>query len=84
MLDTTIDVKTKYCMFLDGDTTSERDLDELMGEFAKKNFDLASVRVLASKKKTVIEHLQNIEYEIAMDAKAISLVNFWSLYDCEN
>lgn len=64
-------VKTPYCIFLDGDTVAEDNVDSVMGAFRDSGFDLSSVRVVASKQSTLAEKLQSIEYELAMDARKV-------------
>jgi cellulose synthase/poly-beta-1,6-N-acetylglucosamine synthase-like glycosyltransferase len=64
-------VTTKYCIFLDGDTVAHDDLRTLVGEMELFKYDLASVRVLASQQKTIMEKLQSVEYELAMDARQV-------------
>ncbi len=64
-------VQTKYCIFLDGDTTATDDLAQLVGAVDENDLDIASVRVLASRRKTLIEKLQAVEYELAMDARRV-------------
>jgi cellulose synthase/poly-beta-1,6-N-acetylglucosamine synthase-like glycosyltransferase len=64
-------VKTKYCIFLDGDTYANDDLTKLAGLMSQKDFDVASVRILASKTDTMMEKLQAVEYELAMDCRRI-------------
>ncbi len=64
-------VTTKYCIFVDGDTIAKEHLSKLVGLMIEKQHDLASVRVLASKQDTIMEKLQSIEYQVAMDARKI-------------
>ena len=64
-------VDTTYCIFLDGDTVARKSLYFLVGQMQQQGEDLCSVRVLASKKETLMEKLQSIEYELAMDARKI-------------
>ncbi len=64
-------VDGEICILLDGDTTSRQNLDILVGVFSNKKYDIASVRVLASKENTLAEKLQSIEYRLAMDARRI-------------
>ncbi len=64
-------VKTKYCIFLDGDTVAMDSFYKLIGLMAEKDFDIASVRILVSKTKTIMEKLQDVEYTLAMDARKI-------------
>ncbi len=64
-------VTTKYSILIDGDTVTRKPLDRLAGLMEEKKFDLASVRVLASKADTMMEKLQSVEYELAMDARKI-------------
>lgn len=69
--DSFVAVRTGYCIFVDGDTVAVEDLAKLVGVMRKKDYDIASVRVLASKNETVMEKLQGIEYQLAMDARKI-------------
>jgi hypothetical protein len=71
LLDSFEVVNTKYVIFIDADTTTERDLKNLVYIFNERNYDIASVRVLPSETKTVMEKLQNIEYQLAMDCRKI-------------
>ncbi len=64
-------VTTKYCIFLDGDTVAKQSFYKLAGLMENQSFDIASVRVLVSKKDTIMEKLQSVEYELAMDARRI-------------
>ncbi|HLE48509.1 MAG TPA: glycosyltransferase family 2 protein [Patescibacteria group bacterium] len=61
----------KYVIFIDGDTFVDGSLSLLCGAMDENNFDLASVKVLPSKRNTVMEHLQGVEYDIAMQARLI-------------
>lgn len=64
-------VDSAYCVFIDADTVSDARLELLVGSFAACDYDLASVRVVASNSRTVMERLQAMEYQIAMDARRI-------------
>lgn len=64
-------IDTSYCIFLDGDTVAYEKLFKLVHLMRELNFDLASVRVLASKQETIMEKLQSVEYDLAMDARKI-------------
>lgn len=64
-------VKTKYCIFIDGDTIAKEPLEMLVGTFEEHKYDIASVRVLASKEDTIMEKLQSFEYKLAMDARKL-------------
>jgi hypothetical protein len=64
-------VDTEYCIFLDGDTVAKDKLFKLVHLMRELDFDLASVRVLASKQDTIMEKLQAVEYDLAMDARKI-------------
>ncbi len=64
-------VQTKYCIFIDGDTVAKDSFYKLIGLMKEKDFDIASVRVLVSKTETIMEKLQGLEYELAMDARKI-------------
>lgn len=62
-------IKESYVIFIDGDTTVEGDLEILCGTIMENNFDIASVKVLPSRRKTLIEKLQGVEYDIAMQSR---------------
>lgn len=64
-------VTTKYCIFLDGDTVAHEDLRKLVATVQKYDYDLCSVRILASQTKTLMEKLQSVEYSLAMDARRL-------------
>lgn len=64
-------LNAQYIVFLDADTTSQTDLSCLAGIMEKENIDLASVRVIPSRRKTSMEHLQYIEYYSAMKSRKI-------------
>jgi cellulose synthase/poly-beta-1,6-N-acetylglucosamine synthase-like glycosyltransferase len=64
-------VASEYCIFIDGDTIAKESFYKLVGLMKEKNFDIASVRVLVSQTNTVMEKLQGLEYELAMDARKI-------------
>ena len=64
-------INTSYCIFLDGDTVANEKMFKLVHLMRELNFDLASVRVLASKQETLMEKLQAVEYDLAMDARKI-------------
>jgi Glycosyl transferase family group 2 len=64
-------ITTKYSIFIDGDTVANDDLTLLTGLMADKNYDIASVRVVASKTDAIMEKLQSVEYQISMDSRAI-------------
>ncbi len=64
-------LKAKYVIFVDADTTCKTDLACLAGLMENKDLDLASLKVIPSKKKTIMENLQFIEYNIAMKSRKI-------------
>ncbi len=64
-------VDTEYCIFIDGDTVAKESFYKLTGLMDEKGYDVASVRVLVSKTDTMIEKLQALEYELAMDARKL-------------
>jgi hypothetical protein len=64
-------VRATYTICLDADTVAKDDLALLVGTMKARGYDIASVRVLASREKTIIERLQGIEYRIAMDARRV-------------
>lgn len=64
-------LKAKYVIFLDADTTCRTDIAYLAGAMERHDLDLASVRVIPSKRGTVAEELQYIEYHIAMKSRRI-------------
>lgn len=64
-------LKEKYVIFIDGDTEVKDDLQLLAGAMDENGFDIASVKVLPSKRRNVMENLQGVEYDIAMQARLI-------------
>ncbi len=64
-------LQEKYVIFIDGDTKVDEDLSILAGAMEENNFDIASVKVLPSKRNTPMEHLQGVEYDIAMQARLV-------------
>jgi cellulose synthase/poly-beta-1,6-N-acetylglucosamine synthase-like glycosyltransferase len=64
-------VRSEYCIFIDGDTIAKDSLYKLIGLMKEKKFDLASVRILASKTDTIFEKLQGLEYQLAMDGRRL-------------
>ncbi|OGC50421.1 hypothetical protein A2716_04410 [candidate division WWE3 bacterium RIFCSPHIGHO2_01_FULL_40_23] len=64
-------ISSEYVIFMDGDTYVDGDLEVLTGALEEKGYDIASVKVLPSKRKTLIEKLQGVEYDIAMQARLI-------------
>lgn len=71
MRGSSVAVDTTFCIFIDGDTVAAEDLSILAGRMAQEGHDLASVRVVASKQQTVMERLQHLEYQIAMDSRRV-------------
>lgn len=71
ILDTIKSIDTEYCIFVDGDTHADDDLNRVIGAMAEENFDISSVRILAANTENTIEKLQNLEYTLAMDARRI-------------
>lgn len=69
--DSFANVRTAFTIFLDGDTVATEELDLLAGAARDGGYDIASVRVLASKTVTLAEKLQAVEYESAMDARRV-------------
>lgn len=64
-------LNAEYILFLDADTTCKTDLSTLIGTMKAKNYDLASLKVIPSKKDSVAENLQYIEYHVAMKSRRI-------------
>jgi hypothetical protein len=63
------DIDEDFVVFLDGDTTVDGDLRVACGAMIENDLDLASVRVLPSRRETIIERLQGVEYDVAMDGR---------------
>lgn len=61
----------KYVIFIDGDTWVDGELETLCGAMEENSYDIASVKVLPSKRETPMEHLQGVEYDIAMQARLL-------------
>jgi hypothetical protein len=64
-------ITEKYVIFIDGDTYVADDLAILCGAMEQYKLDMASVKILPSRRKTIIEQLQGVEYDIAMRARLI-------------
>jgi hypothetical protein len=64
-------IRSTFTIFLDGDTTAAQDFGILAGLAKSSNFDVASVRVLASRTDTLAEKLQAVEYEAAMNSRMV-------------
>lgn len=64
-------LSARYVIFLDADTTCRTNLSYLAGKMEKRKIDLASVRVIPSKRKTPTENSQYIEYNTAMKSRRI-------------
>jgi hypothetical protein len=60
---------TPFAMRLDADTVPHGDLHTLFGGFVAAGYDVASLRTVPSRRDTVLERLQDIEYSIAMDIR---------------
>jgi glycosyl transferase family 2 len=71
MRDSFAAITTRFCIFLDADTVAREKIPALVHLFETKGLDIASVRVLASKCDTLMEKLQSVEYELAMDARRV-------------
>jgi cellulose synthase/poly-beta-1,6-N-acetylglucosamine synthase-like glycosyltransferase len=72
VLKRTIDnLDEEYVIFIDGDTYVDGDLTVLCGAMEQYSYDIASVKVLPARRKTVIEHLQGVEYDISMRARLL-------------
>lgn len=71
LIENTVRINAPYAIFLDGDTVCETDLAQVIGDFKARKYDLASVRILPSSAKTLAEHMQQIEYRLAMDARKL-------------
>lgn len=61
----------KYVIFIDADTQCRTDMRTLVGAMEREGFDLSSLRVMPTHRKTVAENLQYIEYHIAMKSRKI-------------
>lgn len=64
-------IKSEYIIFIDGDTVVKESLTKLCGAMRETGYDLASVKVLPSKRETIMEKLQGIEYDVAMQTRLI-------------
>ncbi|MBI4708849.1 MAG: glycosyltransferase [Candidatus Portnoybacteria bacterium] len=69
--DSILNLLEEYVIFIDGDTFVEGDLEILCGAMVENNFDISSVKVLPTRRKTIIERLQGVEYDIAMQARLL-------------
>ncbi|MEK7615843.1 MAG: glycosyltransferase family 2 protein [Patescibacteria group bacterium] len=64
-------MREKFVIFIDADTVVDGDLRLLAGAMEDHNFDLASVKVLPMHRTRIIQKLQGVEYDIAMQARLI-------------
>jgi hypothetical protein len=66
VLDALASVTTDYVIRLDGDTIAYQDPGRAVASVRAAGADLASVKITVSRRKTLIETLQAVEYEMAM------------------
>jgi cellulose synthase/poly-beta-1,6-N-acetylglucosamine synthase-like glycosyltransferase len=66
VLDALKSVTTEYVIRLDGDTISYEDPGRAAAAVAKAGADLSSVKVTVSRRVTLIEKLQAVEYDMSM------------------
>jgi hypothetical protein len=59
-------ITTKYTVRLDGDSIVEDDLGVAIAAIEREGKDLCSARVLPSRRNTLAEKMQGVEYDIAM------------------
>ncbi len=59
-------VVTKYTIFLDGDSYFTQDPAKAVGALEKNKLDITSVKILPTQRKTLIQKLQGVEYDVAM------------------
>jgi cellulose synthase/poly-beta-1,6-N-acetylglucosamine synthase-like glycosyltransferase len=64
-------IDNTYCVFLDGDTVCHEDLRKVVGEFHARDLDLSSVRIIPSHTNTLMERMQQFEYQFAMDGRKL-------------
>jgi cellulose synthase/poly-beta-1,6-N-acetylglucosamine synthase-like glycosyltransferase len=66
VLDALKSVTTEYVIRLDGDTVSFEDPGRAIAAAARETADLCSVKVTVSRRETLIEKLQAVEYDMSM------------------
>ena len=71
LLGTVDDLTEEYVVFLDADTVIEADPGHLCGLARNHDFDLSSVKILPTVERTMIQKLQGVEYDLAMQARLI-------------
>jgi cellulose synthase/poly-beta-1,6-N-acetylglucosamine synthase-like glycosyltransferase len=64
-------VQTTYALRMDGDTYTKQDVGIAVAAMEESGNDLCSVRVLPSKRKTLAEKMQGVEYDIAMQGRRL-------------
>lgn len=69
--DSILKLDEKYVIFIDGDTFVNGKLSVLCGAMEEQAFDISSVKVLPTKRDTLIQKLQGVEYDVAMQARLI-------------
>ncbi|SEH12460.1 glycosyltransferase [Thermoleophilum album] len=62
-------IDTTWMMRLDGDSYPEDDFGKAVAAAEDADADLCSVKVLPSRRHTVAEHLQGVEYDLAMRSR---------------
>lgn len=60
------EVTTRYAVRLDGDTWTDQDVGRAIAAMERDGVDLCSAKVLPDRRESVAEHMQAIEYELAM------------------
>lgn len=66
VLDALKSVKTTFVIRLDGDTVSYEDPGRGVAALAETDADLSSVKITVSRRETLIEKLQAVEYDMSM------------------
>ncbi|HVE80928.1 MAG TPA: glycosyltransferase family 2 protein [Candidatus Dormibacteraeota bacterium] len=64
-------VQTTYALRMDGDSYTKDDLALAVGAMEDSGKDLCSVRVLPSRRKTLAEKMQGVEYDVAMQGRRL-------------
>jgi len=64
-----VHVETKYTIRLDGDSITRDDFCTVVQQVERSGLDLCSVKIHVDRPKTVAQHLQAVEYRIAMLAR---------------
>src|SRR5665811_943181 len=59
-------INTKYVVFMDGDSYTDEDIGRACATLEENKFDVASTIIIPSKRETLVEKMQGVEYDVSM------------------